>query len=61
MLNLEGGGYSLVGTVHDETLCEIGEEFGGIEEAERHMLNQGARTAGLPLAVETKRQRRYWK
>jgi DNA polymerase len=61
MLNLERGGYSLVGTVHDETLGEIGEEFGSIEEAERHMLNQGAHTAGLPLAVETKRQRRYWK
>src|SRR6202795_1988387 len=61
MLNLEGGGYSLVGTVHDETVCEIGEEFGSIAEAERHMLNQGAHTAGLPLAVETKRQRGYWK
>jgi DNA polymerase len=61
MLNLEGGGCPLVGSVHDEALCEVGEESGSIADAERHMLNQPAYAAGLPLAVETKRQRRYWK
>lgn len=61
MLKLEAGEYSLVATVHDEGVCEIGQEFGSIEAAEHCMLDQPAYTAGLPLAVESKRQRFYWK
>jgi len=61
MRNLEAGGYPVVGSVHDECLCEVAEERANIPEAERHMLNQPACTSGLPLAVETKLQRRYWK
>ena len=61
MRNLEAGGYPLVGTVHDECISEVPVERANIPEAERHMLHQPACTAGLPLAVETKLQRRYWK
>ena len=61
MRKLEAGGYSLVATVHDEAVCEIGEKFGSVKDAERLLLDQPAYTAGLPLAVETKHQRFYWK
>ncbi len=61
MRKLEAGGYSLVGTVHDEAICELGEQFGSLEAANSCMLDQPAYTAGLPLAVEGKRQKYYWK
>jgi len=61
MRNLEGGGYSLVATVHDEAVAEIGDTFGSVQDAERLMLHQPPYAAGLPLAVETKHQKFYWK
>jgi DNA polymerase len=61
MRNLEAGGYPLVGTVHDECISEVDVERATVMDAERHMLNQPPYTKGLPLAVETKLQKFYWK
>jgi DNA polymerase len=59
MRKLEAAGAPIIATVHDEVVAEV--ETMTIEEAEACMLDQPAYTAGLPLAVETKRQPRYWK
>ena len=61
MLNLESIGYPLVGSVHDEGIAEVDIERANIPDAERAMLDQPPYTDGLPLAVETKLQPRYWK
>jgi hypothetical protein len=59
MRKLEAAGCPIIATVHDEVVGEV--ETMTIEEAEACMLDQPAYTAGLPLAVETKRQRFYFK
>ena len=59
MRKLEAAGCLIVATVHDEVVGEV--ETMTIEEAEACMLDQPGYTKGLPLAVETKRQPRYWK
>ena len=61
MLNAEKLGFELIATVHDELISEIAVERADVASLERGMLNQAAHTAGLPLAVETKCQRRYGK
>ncbi len=61
MRNLEAGSYPIIATVHDEVVCEIPETFGSVKEVEGLMLNQLEHAKGLPLAVETKLQRFYWK
>jgi DNA polymerase len=61
MRNAERLGFPVIATVHDELVCEVAEERASVEEIERGMLDQPAYTKGLPLAVETKRQRFYWK
>jgi DNA polymerase len=61
MRNAERLGFPIVATVHDELVSEVDEEHASIVEIEKGMLDQPAYTAGLPLAVETKRCRHYWK
>lgn len=60
MLNLDGAGYTIVGSEHDKVVLEVGPE-GDVEEIKRLMLVQPAYCAGLPLATDGKRAKRYGK
>ena len=61
MFNLEAAGYPTIGTVHDEVLSEIDEDFGSCDEAREIMCRLPAWAAGLPVAAEGWRARRYRK
>ena len=61
MRQLESIDYSVVATVHDECVAEVDVRRATVKDAEDRMLDQPGYTAGLPLAVETKLQPRYWK
>ena len=61
MSSLEQGGYTLVGSVHDEVICEIPEDFGSFEEAGKLMCTLPKWAEGLPVTVDGRRQKRYAK
>lgn len=61
MFNLETRGYELVGTVHDEDICEIIPKFGSLADAANLMCTLPEWAKGLPLAVEGHRGKRYRK
>lgn len=61
MINLDELGYSIVGSEHDKAILEVPETSGSVEEIKKAMLAQPAYTAGLPLATDGKRVKRYGK
>lgn len=61
MLELEGGGYPVVLTVHDENNAEVDETFGSVEEAGALMCAEKPWFAGLPLVAEGWEGGRYRK
>lgn len=61
MKNLEASGYPVVGSVHDEAITEPDEGFGSFEDAGLLMCTLPKWAAGLPLAVDGHRAKRYRK
>jgi len=61
MINVEGRGYPLVGTVHDEILSETLDNLGSIGEFSNIICELPDWAEGLPLTAEGYRQRRYKK
>ena len=61
MWNLENGGYPILGSVHDEVITEPDEDFGSFEEAGELMCILPTWAAGLPVAVDGHRGKRYRK
>jgi DNA polymerase bacteriophage-type len=62
MLALDAAGYGIVGSEHDKPILEVPE--GGqveVDEIKRLMLQQPEYAAGLPLATDGKRSKRYGK
>lgn len=60
-MRLERASYLPVGSVHDEPIMEIPEGFGSYDEAARIMCDSPKWAAGLPVAVEGHRAKRYRK
>lgn len=58
---LERAGYPVIGSVHDEAVLEIAETFGSYDEAAALMCDSPKWAAGLPVAVEGHRAKRYRK
>jgi len=61
VLNLESAGYEPILLVHDEILSEVEEGFGSEEEYMGLMCRAPEWAAGLPLAAEAWRGRRFRK
>lgn len=61
MFELEGGGYPIVLTVHDENGAEVDEAFGSVEDAARLMCTPKPWFEGLPLVAEGWEGQRYRK
>ena len=61
MFKMEAAGYPIIMTVHDEIVAEVMEEFGSLHEAERIMCDIPAWAAGMPMAAEGFRAKRYRK
>ena len=58
---LKAMGLDTVGTVHDEIILEVDQNFTGEEEVRRLMCENAPWNQGLPLAVEMHRGKRYRK
>ena len=61
MLAVEGAGYPVILTVHDEVMSEVPEGFGDLREFETLLTRGAAWASGLPLAVEGWRGKRWRK
>jgi DNA polymerase bacteriophage-type len=61
MLALDGAGYTIVGSEHDKAILEVPVDFGSVEEIKALMVAQPDYCAGLPLATDGKRVKRYSK
>jgi len=61
MFRVEAAGYRIVLHVHDETVCEVPENFGSTEEFVRLMTRKPAWALDLPIAAEAWSGPRYRK
>lgn len=61
MVRLEGRGYPVVMSVHDEIICEVPDGHGTLAEMIDLMVNAPGWTSGCPLAAEGKESSRYEK
>jgi len=61
MVRVESAGYPIVGTVHDEILCEVAEGFGSLEALESLMEQVPSWGKGCPIGVEGYESKRYRK
>jgi DNA polymerase len=61
MLDLEDQNYPVIGSVHDEIICEIPDGFGSIEEMVSIMCRVPDWAKGFPIAAEAKEGKRYGK
>lgn len=61
MLKLDEAGYQLIGTVHDEVIMELPENFGSVQEASKIMCDIPEWAAGLPVKASGYRAKRYRK
>lgn len=61
MLDLEAQDYSVVGSVHDEIICEVPDSFGSIDEMISIMCRVPDWAKGFPIAAEAKEGKRYGK
>ena len=60
MLALDAGGYVIVGSEHDKVILEVPPDR-SVATIKEHMVKQPAYAAGLPLATDGKRVKRYGK
>ncbi len=60
-IDLEKAGYLPIGSIHDEAVLEVPEGFGTWAEVEQIMKTPRKFAAGMPIAVEGKRKKRYEK
>jgi DNA polymerase len=51
MVRLEGAGYSVVLTVHDEIVSEVDQDFGSLREFKQIMVQLPAWAMGCPVAA----------
>lgn len=61
MFNLEKAGYTVIGHVHDEAICEVNKGWGSLEEAYELMCDLPKHAAGLPVSADGWRGYRYRK
>jgi len=61
MFNLEEAGYGIIGTVHDEVVLEVAEDFGSEKEVADIMCDLPKWAKGLPVKAEGFRAKRYRK
>jgi DNA polymerase bacteriophage-type len=61
MLALDAAGYQIVGSEHDKAILEVSVKSGSVEEIKSLMIAQPDYCAGLPLATDGKRVKRYGK
>lgn len=61
MARLKKRGYTVIGHVHDEVICEVDEDFGSVEEVEQIMCEVPEWAKGFPVAAEGFESRRYRK
>lgn len=52
MLNIEAGGYTLVGHVHDEAIADVPKGYGSLEEFNKLMVKKAPWMGDLPLKAE---------
>jgi DNA polymerase len=61
MIRAEDNGYPIIMTIHDEIVCETAQNFGNVKTFEDIVIQLPIWAAGLPIAAEGWRSKRYQK